>query len=31
MQKVGGLEVKDRKNSDIGAFAVDAVEFDPLR
>lgn len=31
IQKVGGLEVKDRKNSDAGNFAVEVVEFDPLR
>ncbi|KAI0877566.1 Ribophorin I [Hypoxylon argillaceum] len=30
IQKVGGLEVKDRKNSDAGNFAVEVVEFDPL-
>lgn len=31
MEKIGALEVKDRKNSDVVGFAVDAVEFDPLR
>ncbi|KAI1194210.1 Ribophorin I [Nemania serpens] len=30
MEKIGALEVKDRKNSDVVGFAVDAVEFDPL-
>ncbi|KAI0442283.1 oligosaccharyltransferase alpha subunit [Xylaria telfairii] len=29
MEKIGGFEVKDRKNSDIVGFTVDAVEFDP--
>ncbi|RWA14631.1 hypothetical protein EKO27_g445 [Xylaria grammica] len=28
MEKIGGLEVKDRKNSEIVGFTVDAVEFD---
>jgi oligosaccharyltransferase complex subunit alpha (ribophorin I) len=31
MEKVGGLEVKDRKNPDVAGFTVDAVEFDQLR
>ncbi|KAI0113999.1 Ribophorin I [Nemania sp. FL0031] len=30
MEKVGGFEVKDRKNSDVVGFSVDPVEFDPL-
>ncbi|KAI1368755.1 oligosaccharyltransferase alpha subunit [Xylaria arbuscula] len=30
MEKIGGFEVKDRKNSDVVGFGVDAVEFDPL-
>ncbi|KAI0430212.1 Ribophorin I [Xylaria sp. FL1042] len=30
LEKIGGFEVKDRKNSDLVGFAVDAVEFDPL-
>ncbi|KAI1118980.1 Ribophorin I [Nemania sp. NC0429] len=30
MEKIGALEVKDRKSSDVVGFAVDAVEFDPL-
>lgn len=31
MENIGAFEVKDRKNSDVVGFAVDAVEFDPLR
>ncbi|KAI0515201.1 Ribophorin I [Xylaria bambusicola] len=30
MEKVGGFEVKDRKNSEVVGFGIDAVEFDPL-
>ncbi|KAI3322041.1 oligosaccharyltransferase alpha subunit [Xylariaceae sp. AK1471] len=30
MEKIGGFEVKDRKNSDVVGFTVNAVEFDPL-
>ncbi|KAI1430054.1 Ribophorin I [Xylaria sp. FL1777] len=29
LEKIGGFEVKDRKNSDVVGFAVDIVEFDP--
>ena len=29
--KVGGLEVRDKKNPDIPAFASEVVEFDPHR
>jgi len=31
MATIGGLEVKDKKNSDSGLFEVEAVEFDPAR
>ena len=31
MSRVGGIEVKDKKNADAGPFQVDAVEFDPER
>lgn len=31
MSRVGGFEVKDRKDATLGAFAVEAVEFDPER
>lgn len=31
MSRVGGLEVKDRKDATLGPFAVEAVEFDPNR
>ncbi|KAI8635481.1 oligosaccharyltransferase alpha subunit [Xylariaceae sp. FL1651] len=31
MEKVGGIEVKDRKNPEVVGFTVDAVEFDPSR
>ncbi|CAJ2501219.1 Uu.00g040720.m01.CDS01 [Anthostomella pinea] len=30
MEKVGGIEVKDRKSADVVGFTVEAVEFDPL-
>ncbi|KAI0817619.1 oligosaccharyltransferase alpha subunit [Xylaria sp. FL0064] len=30
LERIGGFEVKDRKNSDVVGFNVDAVEFDPL-
>ncbi|KAH9902136.1 Ribophorin I-domain-containing protein [Xylariomycetidae sp. FL2044] len=30
MARVGGFEVKDRKNAEVTGFVVDAVEFDPL-
>ncbi|KAI1178795.1 Ribophorin I [Nemania sp. FL0916] len=30
MEKIGGLEVKDRKDTSVVGFTVDAVEFDPL-
>ncbi|KAL8404975.1 hypothetical protein RB594_009740 [Gaeumannomyces avenae] len=29
MSRIGGIEVKDRKNSEAGPFTVEAVEFDP--
>ncbi|KAI1739421.1 oligosaccharyltransferase alpha subunit [Xylaria scruposa] len=29
MEKIGGFEVKDRKNSALVGFTIDAVEFDP--
>ncbi|KAI0404842.1 Ribophorin I [Xylaria palmicola] len=29
MEKIGGVEVKDRKNPDVVGFTVSAVEFDP--
>ncbi|TLD25521.1 hypothetical protein PspLS_05542 [Pyricularia sp. CBS 133598] len=29
LSRVGGFEVKDRKNEDAGTFTVEAVEFDP--
>ncbi|KAI1383511.1 Ribophorin I [Hypoxylon trugodes] len=29
MEKIGGIEVKDRKDATVTGFAVDAVEFDP--
>lgn len=29
MSRVGGIEVKDRKDADLGPFTVEAVEFDP--
>ena len=31
MSRVGGFEVKDRKDAALGAFKVEAVEFDPER
>lgn len=31
MSRVGGFEVKDKKNADAGPFQVEAVEFDPER
>lgn len=31
MSRVGGIEVKDKKNPDTGLFQVEAVEFDPER
>lgn len=31
MSRIGGFEAKDRKNPEAGPFAVDAVEYDPLR
>ena len=31
MSRVGGFEVKDRKNANAGPFAVHAVDFDPAR
>lgn len=31
MVRVGGLEVKDKKNAAAGLFVVEAVEFDPER
>lgn len=31
MSRVGGIEVKDKKNVDAGPFKVEAVEFDPER
>ena len=31
MEKIGGFEVKDRKNADVVGFGIDAIEFDPLR
>lgn len=31
MSRVGGVEVKDRKDTTLGAFKVEAVEFDPNR
>lgn len=31
MSRVGSVEVKDRKEADIGPFVVDAVEYDPKR
>lgn len=31
MSRVGGFEVKDRKNPNAGPFVVHAVEFDPKR
>lgn len=31
MSRIGGLEVKDKKNTEAGVFQVEAVEFDPAR
>lgn len=31
MARIGGIEVKDRKDSTLTGFGIDAVEFDPLR
>lgn len=31
MEKVGGFEVKDRKNTAVVGFSVEPVQFDPLR
>lgn len=31
MSRVGGLEVKDRKDANAGPFKVSAVEYDPHR
>jgi oligosaccharyltransferase complex subunit alpha (ribophorin I) len=31
MEKVGGIEVKDRKDTTVTGFGIEAVEFDPLR
>jgi oligosaccharyltransferase complex subunit alpha (ribophorin I) len=31
MSRLGGLEVKDRKNANSESFVVDAVELDPFR
>ncbi len=31
MSRIGGVEVKDRKDVDAGPFAVDVVEFDQSR
>lgn len=31
MSRIGGIEVKDRKNPEAGPFTVEAVEFDPKR
>jgi hypothetical protein len=31
MERIGGLEVKDRKDTTNTGFKIDAVEFDPLR
>lgn len=31
MSRLGGLEVKDRKDANAGPFGVEAVEFDPER
>ncbi|KAH9998905.1 Ribophorin I [Xylariaceae sp. FL0662B] len=30
MERVGGIEVKDRKDATVSGFKVEAVEFDPL-
>jgi oligosaccharyltransferase complex subunit alpha (ribophorin I) len=31
MSRVGGFEVKDKKNTEAGPFTVEAVDFDPER
>jgi oligosaccharyltransferase complex subunit alpha (ribophorin I) len=31
MSRVGGFEVKDRKDTNLGPFTVEVVEFDPER
>lgn len=31
MERLGGFEVKDRKNTVAGPFVVQVVEYDPLR
>lgn len=31
MSRVGGFEVKDKKNANAGPFSVEAVEYDPVR
>ena len=31
MSRVGGMEVKDRKDTNAGPFTTEAVEFDPDR
>lgn len=31
MERVGGIEVKDRKDSSVSGFVVEAVEFDRTR
>jgi oligosaccharyltransferase complex subunit alpha (ribophorin I) len=31
MERVGGFEVKDRKDTNAGPFTIEAVEFDPQR
>lgn len=31
ISRVGGLEVKDRKDATAGAFVAEVVEYDPLR
>lgn len=31
MERIGGLEVRDKKNAEAGIFAVNAIDFDPER
>jgi oligosaccharyltransferase complex subunit alpha (ribophorin I) len=31
MSRIGGVEVKDRKDANVGPFTVEIVEFDPTR
>lgn len=31
ISKIGGIEVKDRKDADAGPFVADVVEYDPYR